>query len=99
MVITTKWKFVFPLREGAQQDRPADRFQGSQSRRKKVVDYLDHKDINELPPFDKEFKPSAEEMAGYFLREVASDINDLIASRFIKSVSGRRLHLRHLFGR
>ncbi|MBK8315224.1 MAG: 6-carboxytetrahydropterin synthase QueD [Acidobacteria bacterium] len=43
---------------------------------KKVVDYLDHKDINELPPFDKEFNPSAEEMAGYFLREVASDIND-----------------------
>ncbi len=43
---------------------------------KKVVDYLDHTDLHELPPFEKEFKPSAEELAGYFLREVASDIND-----------------------
>ncbi len=43
---------------------------------KKVVDYLDHKNINELPPFDKELNPSAEEMAGFFFHEVSRDIND-----------------------
>ena len=43
---------------------------------KKVVDYLDHKNINDLPPFDKELNPSAEEMAGYFLHEVAREIDN-----------------------
>ncbi|HEX9004978.1 MAG TPA: 6-carboxytetrahydropterin synthase QueD [Blastocatellia bacterium] len=43
---------------------------------RKVVDYLDHKNINELPPFDKELNPSAEEMAGYFFHEVGSQINN-----------------------
>ncbi len=43
---------------------------------KKVVDYLDHKNINDLPPFDKEINPSAEEMAGYFLHEVGRQVND-----------------------
>jgi 6-pyruvoyltetrahydropterin/6-carboxytetrahydropterin synthase len=43
---------------------------------KKVVDYLDHKNINELPPFDIELNPSAEELAGYFLHEVARQIDD-----------------------
>jgi 6-pyruvoyltetrahydropterin/6-carboxytetrahydropterin synthase len=43
---------------------------------KKVVDYLDHKNINELPPFDVELNPSAEEMAAYFLREVGRQVND-----------------------
>lgn len=43
---------------------------------RKVVDYLDHKNINELPPFDAEINPSAEEMAAFFLREVGSQMND-----------------------
>ncbi|HWQ32231.1 MAG TPA: 6-carboxytetrahydropterin synthase QueD [Blastocatellia bacterium] len=43
---------------------------------KKVVDYLDHKNINELPPFDKEINPTAEEMAAYFLHEVGRQVND-----------------------
>lgn len=43
---------------------------------RKVVDYLDHKNINELPPFDMEINPSAEEMAAFFLREVGRRVND-----------------------
>ena len=43
---------------------------------KKVVDYLDHKNINDLPPFDHELNPSAEHLAGYFLHEVGRQIND-----------------------
>jgi 6-pyruvoyltetrahydropterin/6-carboxytetrahydropterin synthase len=43
---------------------------------RKVVDYLDHKDINQLPPFDVELNPSAEEMAGYFFREVGQQISN-----------------------
>ncbi len=41
-----------------------------------VVDYLDHRNINELPPFDKEVNPSAEEMAVFFLHEVGRQVND-----------------------
>jgi 6-pyruvoyltetrahydropterin/6-carboxytetrahydropterin synthase len=43
---------------------------------RRVVDYLDHKNINDLPPFDKELNPSAEELAGYFLHEVGRQINN-----------------------
>jgi 6-pyruvoyltetrahydropterin/6-carboxytetrahydropterin synthase len=43
---------------------------------KKVVDYLDHKNINELPPFDQEINPTAEELAAYFLHKVGAQIND-----------------------
>jgi len=43
---------------------------------KKVIDYLDHKNINDLPPFDKELNPSAEELAGFFYHEVGRRIND-----------------------
>ncbi len=43
---------------------------------RKVVDYLDHKNINELPPFDREMNPTAERLAEYFLAEVARDINN-----------------------
>src|ERR671939_808712 len=41
-----------------------------------IVRYLDHKNINELPPFDRELNPSAEHLAGYFLHEVGRQIND-----------------------
>ncbi|HZS09252.1 MAG TPA: 6-carboxytetrahydropterin synthase QueD [Blastocatellia bacterium] len=43
---------------------------------RKVVDYLDHKNINELPPFDREINPTAEEMAAYFLHEIGRQVND-----------------------
>ena len=41
-----------------------------------VVKYFDHRNINELPPFDKELNPSAEHLAGYFLHEVGRQVND-----------------------
>ncbi|MCV5111489.1 6-carboxytetrahydropterin synthase, partial [Escherichia coli] len=40
-----------------------------------VVQYLDHRNINELPPFDR-LNPSAENLARYILERVASRIND-----------------------
>ncbi len=43
---------------------------------RKVVDYLDHKNINDLPPFDRDMNPTAERMAEYFLAEVGRDINN-----------------------
>lgn len=41
-----------------------------------VVLYLDHKNINELPPFDDELNPSAENLARYILERVASTVGD-----------------------
>ena len=43
---------------------------------RKVIDYLDHRNINDLPPFDKEINSTAEEIAAYFLREVGAQINN-----------------------
>ena len=43
---------------------------------RQVVDYLDHRNINELPPFDQEINSTAEELAAYFLREVGAQLND-----------------------
>ena len=43
---------------------------------KKIVDYLDHRNINDLPPFDQELNSTAEELAAYFLREVGAQLND-----------------------
>ncbi len=37
-----------------------------------VVQYLDHRNINDLPPFDEELNPSAENLARYFLERIAS---------------------------
>ncbi len=42
---------------------------------KQVVDYLDHRNINDLPPFDREINSTAEEIAAYFLREVGAQLN------------------------
>ncbi|HEY0003306.1 MAG TPA: 6-carboxytetrahydropterin synthase QueD [Pyrinomonadaceae bacterium] len=39
-----------------------------------VVQFLDHKNINELPPFDKELNPSAENLARFILERVASRV-------------------------
>jgi 6-pyruvoyltetrahydropterin/6-carboxytetrahydropterin synthase len=41
-----------------------------------VVQYLDHRNINELPPFDEELNPSAENLARYILERVASRVRD-----------------------
>jgi 6-pyruvoyltetrahydropterin/6-carboxytetrahydropterin synthase len=41
-----------------------------------VVSYLDHRNINELPPFDEELNPSAENLARYILERVASRVGD-----------------------
>ncbi|MER3427187.1 MAG: 6-carboxytetrahydropterin synthase QueD [Pyrinomonas sp.] len=40
-----------------------------------VVQYLDHRNINELPPFDR-LNPSAENLARYILERIAARIND-----------------------
>ena len=41
-----------------------------------IVQYLDHRNINELPPFDEELNPSAENLARYILERVASRVGD-----------------------
>ncbi|HKC62411.1 MAG TPA: 6-carboxytetrahydropterin synthase QueD [Pyrinomonadaceae bacterium] len=41
-----------------------------------IVQYLDHRNINELPPFDVELNPSAENLARFILERVASRIRD-----------------------
>jgi len=42
---------------------------------KKVVEYLDHRYINELKPFD-EINPSAENMAKFFYDEIAAGLKE-----------------------
>ena len=41
-----------------------------------IVNYLDHRNINELPPFDEELNPSAENLARYILERVSSRVGD-----------------------
>ena len=41
-----------------------------------VVQYLDHRNINELPPFDEELNPSAENLARYILERVRGRVGD-----------------------
>lgn len=41
-----------------------------------IVRYLDHRNINELPPFDVELNPSAENLARFILERVAGRIRD-----------------------
>jgi 6-pyruvoyltetrahydropterin/6-carboxytetrahydropterin synthase len=41
-----------------------------------IVRYLDHKNINELPPFDEELNPSAENLAKFILESISSQISD-----------------------
>jgi 6-pyruvoyltetrahydropterin/6-carboxytetrahydropterin synthase len=41
-----------------------------------IVKYLDHRNLNDLPPFDEELNPSAENLARYILEYVASRIDD-----------------------
>ena len=41
-----------------------------------VVQYLDHRNINELPPFDEELNPSAENLARYIWERVTARVGD-----------------------
>ncbi|MGI8545596.1 MAG: 6-carboxytetrahydropterin synthase [Aridibacter sp.] len=41
-----------------------------------IVDYLDHRNINELPPFDEELNPSAENLAAYICEYLNSRVGD-----------------------
>jgi 6-pyruvoyltetrahydropterin/6-carboxytetrahydropterin synthase len=41
-----------------------------------VMQYLDHRNINELAPFDEELNPSAENLARYILERVAARVGD-----------------------
>ncbi|HEX8649999.1 MAG TPA: 6-carboxytetrahydropterin synthase QueD [Pyrinomonadaceae bacterium] len=41
-----------------------------------VVQYLDHRNLNELSPFDEELNPSAENLARYILERIASRVGD-----------------------
>lgn len=42
---------------------------------RRVMQYLDHQNLNELQPFDVELNPSSEHLAGYILSEVGGQIN------------------------
>jgi 6-pyruvoyltetrahydropterin/6-carboxytetrahydropterin synthase len=41
-----------------------------------IVQYLDHRNINELPPFAEELNPSAENLARFILERVAARVGD-----------------------
>src|SRR5271156_5885338 len=46
-----------------------------------TVDYLDHFMINDLPPFDKEMNPSAENLAKYFYDQTSAQLHEMTAGR------------------
>jgi 6-pyruvoyltetrahydropterin/6-carboxytetrahydropterin synthase len=41
-----------------------------------IVKYLDHRNLNELPPFDEELNPSAENLARYILEYLNGRVSD-----------------------
>ena len=41
-----------------------------------AMNYLDHLNLNEIPPFDKELNPSSENLAAFILEKVGREIND-----------------------
>ena len=43
---------------------------------RRVMNHLDHRNLNELKPFDNEMNPSSEHLAGFILNEVAAQINN-----------------------
>ena len=43
---------------------------------RRVMKYLDHQNLNELKPFDKEINPSSEHLAGFILHKVSEEISD-----------------------
>lgn len=42
---------------------------------RELIKTLDHQNLNELPPFDREINPSAEHLAGYLLHHIAARVN------------------------
>ena len=48
-----------------------------------VVDYLDHRFINDLPPFDR-LNPSAENLAKYFYDEISGRLDRGVRLRQVK---------------
>ena len=43
---------------------------------RRVMQYLDHQNLNELQPFAVELNPSSEHLAGFILQEVGGAINN-----------------------
>ena len=43
---------------------------------REVMGLLDHRNLNELKPFDVELNPSSEHLAGFILDKVANQINN-----------------------
>src|SRR5207237_808884 len=43
---------------------------------RRVMNYLDHQNLNELKPFDIEMNPSSEHLAGFILHKVAEQVSD-----------------------
>ena len=43
---------------------------------RRVMAYLDHHNLIELKPFERELNPSSEHIAGFILHKVAEQIND-----------------------
>ncbi len=46
-----------------------------------VVDRLDHRMINDLPPFDAELNPSAENLARYFFEQTSEQLHSMTHGR------------------
>ena len=46
-----------------------------------IVRYLDHRNINELPPFDEELNPSAENLSKYFYDETNGRLRQVTNGR------------------
>lgn len=46
-----------------------------------VVDRLDHQMINDLPPFDRELNPSAENLARYFFEQTSDQLRTMTGGR------------------
>src|SRR5436190_14250568 len=43
---------------------------------RELIRTLDHQNLNELKPFDNEINPSAENLAGFLLHHIASQMNN-----------------------
>jgi 6-pyruvoyltetrahydropterin/6-carboxytetrahydropterin synthase len=51
-------------------------FKELKSATRRVMEFLDHKILNELPPFDERWNPSSENIARFILDEVGLQINN-----------------------
>jgi 6-pyruvoyltetrahydropterin/6-carboxytetrahydropterin synthase len=51
-------------------------FVGLKDAADEIVQYLDHRNINDLPPFDVELNPSAENLARFILERIGACVND-----------------------